>query len=192
MVKTFDTNNEYREDIQTQLRNKIWKKSRGKAHYVIVCDLDEFLYVENFDELFEKMHKENISVVNPIGYDMVSEDMPQKGRPIYEQIYEGVRNPDFDKMILFDPNQIEEMNFSVGSHRALPEGRVKALKNGPEVKLLHYRYLGLEYTLKKHIRISARRGVVSLRNNWGFHYSYPEEKQREIFAKIFSTRKRVI
>ena len=149
LVKSYDTGGEYREDVQTGIRNTIWKKSRGHADYVIVCDLDEFLYVKDPDHFFGYLRSQKITVVRPLGFDMVSLQLPVQGRQIYDQIKEGVRNPQFDKMIFFDPNQIEEINFSPGSHLALPEGYVKILKRNDKIKLLHYRYLSEEYILKK-------------------------------------------
>jgi hypothetical protein len=43
-VYTFDTSGKIRDDIYLNIKNNIWKKSRGIADYVIICDIDEFLY----------------------------------------------------------------------------------------------------------------------------------------------------
>ena len=37
----------FEDEIQNTIKNECWKASRGKADYVIVCDIDEFLYTPN-------------------------------------------------------------------------------------------------------------------------------------------------
>ena len=49
-IKRLDTGGEHREDILRQTRNSCWKGST--ADYVIVCDMDEFLYDEHLLEKF--------------------------------------------------------------------------------------------------------------------------------------------
>ncbi len=46
-VKTYSTGGEIRDDIWIDIKNNCWKTSRGEADFVIVCDMDEFLYHPN-------------------------------------------------------------------------------------------------------------------------------------------------
>ena len=46
----FETGGEIRDDIYLTIKNNVWKRSRGEADFVIVCDVDEFLYHDNLIE----------------------------------------------------------------------------------------------------------------------------------------------
>ncbi len=191
-VTRYDTNNEYREDIKQNLSNKIWKKSRGHADFVILCHIDEFLYHPHLSEILVMMKEKGHTVLKPIGYDMISRSFPTSGQDIYAEINEGKRDRMFDKIVLFDPNAIKETNYYPGAHAAIPEGKVKVYKDDPDLKLLHYRYLGLEYILDKHKNRAERMSKIGRRNNWGYQYLYGEEKQKKLFESVFNSREKVI
>ncbi len=126
-IISFETNNQCREDIQTNLKNTCWKKS--KADYVIVCDMDEFLYSDNFNLEFEKLQKYKPSVCSIIGYEMFSKKFPAKyNKSILEQVKYGVRNYRFDKTILFSPKYIKEINYDYGAHTCNPEFKNRCKK----------------------------------------------------------------
>jgi hypothetical protein len=83
-------------------------------------------------------------------------------------------------MILFDPHRITEINYKPGAHEADPEGIVKTGKY-EDLKLLHYKNLGIEYVLN---RINTYRHRLSQTNrelNLGLHY---EQENQTIVAEI--------
>lgn len=192
LVRTYDTGNEYREDIQMNLRNTMWHQSRGIADFVIVCDMDEFLYVKDHPVFLGHLKKQGFSVVRPQGFDMVSDCFPTGGVPLTKQVKVGVPNDQFSKMVLFDPLKIDRINFFPGSHFALPEGQVRIYMGDPKVKLLHYRYLGLEHILRKNNSRHVRRGQVSRKYGWGYHYSYKAQKQEQILENMLAKSSEVI
>ena len=52
----------FNDEIQNDIKNQCWKASRGKADYVIVCDIDEFLYAKNFEVLLNQLRSADISL----------------------------------------------------------------------------------------------------------------------------------
>ena len=60
----------------------------------------------------------------------------------------------------------------------------------PDLKLLHYRYLGRENYLKK-IK-GARQSDVNRKNNWGSYLDYPEEYHVKLFNEMLSKAEKVI
>lgn len=152
-VVSWDSNKKLNEFKLTEMRNTIWKKSKGKCDFVIMCDADEFLYFPSMTMLFRMLKRKKYTVVKPTGYGMVSKKFPEFGfELITDQVRTGFRAPMMDKCVAFDPNQISEMNFSLGSHYCMPEGFVKVYKPkdimfGPQ--LLHYKGLGIEYALER-------------------------------------------
>ncbi|MEP6512758.1 MAG: glycosyltransferase family 2 protein [Parafilimonas sp.] len=70
----YASDNEMRDDLLRQLKNNVWKQSRGKADYVIVVDIDEFVYSKRGLIRDLKILKFlGFSIIRPVGYDMVSE-----------------------------------------------------------------------------------------------------------------------
>ena len=37
----------FNDSIHKKLKNEVWKASRGKVDFVVVCDLDEFMYAKD-------------------------------------------------------------------------------------------------------------------------------------------------
>ncbi|MDH5608689.1 MAG: glycosyltransferase family 2 protein [Cyclobacteriaceae bacterium] len=191
LVKKLDTDNEYREDILTEIRNTVWKKSRGHADLVIVCDMDEMLYHPDIPLFLSQFIEGGFSVARPFGYDMISRKLPATSGQIYQEVQEGVRMIQWDKMVLFRPDFIEEINYFPGAHMALPEGRVKIYKHDPLLKLLHFRYLGTNYLLQKHGARAKRMDQSVRTNNWGYHYLFDEKKQLDVFEAAYQRRVKV-
>lgn len=176
-IEKFDTGNEFREDITIDLKNNCWKKS--KADLVIVCDLDELLYHNNMVRFLKRFKSKGYSIARPIAYDMFSENVPTGNGQIYEEIYRGNLNMFMSKMILFDPHQLNEINFEPGCHYAIPEGHVKLYQKDLALKLLHFKYLSLDYVKDRNKMYQARLSALNIKNGWGFQYHKDYEKSME-------------
>ncbi len=187
-VVSYDTG-ENRDDILLIMKNNMWKEARPRFDFVIVVDPDEFVYYPNIKKLLRYCKKENITILHPKGFNMVSENFPQKGISIIDQIKNGVPEWHYSKKCVFNPNKIREINYTVGAHKAVPRGKVKYFSS-PDLKLLHYRYIGLEYYLSK-IK-NARQSEVNRKNNWGAYLDYPQEYHVNKFNEILSKAQKVI
>lgn len=159
-----------------EIKNQCWKRSRGKADYVIVCDIDELLYSEDIQQLLRMLKEQKISIVKPFGYNMYSKDYPyyHPEHPITEQVKRGVRVPMFDKCILFDPHSIVEINYKPGAHECHPWGRVKWCRN-EEIKLLHYKNIGLEQLIERNRLYASRLSKENIEKNYGTEYLKREQ-----------------
>ena len=96
----FFTNNEIRDDIYLKLKNEVWKKSRNKCDFVIVCDADEFIYHPDLNNLFEFLKLNNITAVRCEGYNMIALNAPREDEELLITYQEGVRSKNFDKVVL--------------------------------------------------------------------------------------------
>jgi glycosyltransferase involved in cell wall biosynthesis len=56
-VIEWDSNGQVRDDLYLEIKNNIWKQSRGKCDYVIVGDADEFLYHDNMIDFLTRSKK---------------------------------------------------------------------------------------------------------------------------------------
>jgi len=178
-VIKYNTGGTFNDLVHQEIKNTVWKKSRGKADWVIVVDMDEFLYHDDIKKfLSNNLYKSSIFYTE--GFDMVTESFPPLGRKITDTIKKGVANKWLNKKILFDPHRIVEINYEVGAHEADPEGII-VFDKPVLLKLLHYKYLGHDYVLDRIYEYRKRLSKTNLENNYGIHYV---EEEIEIIAKI--------
>jgi hypothetical protein len=143
-----------------RIKNECWKKS--KADWVIVGDMDEFLFMPNFNTVLANT---NATIVKPAGYTMVSENfIPPK-----EARY-GYRDTGYDKTILFKPEAIKEMNWQPGCHISNPEGKVIFNDSDPQWKLLHFHLLGRLAVHRRYAEYSGRMSQSDKDHRHGWQY----------------------
>ena len=180
-VRKLDSRGELRDDLMLGIKNNAWKESRGEADWVIVCDIDEFFWHPKVPALLMTLSAENFTALRPIGFSMFSDSAPTEGKQIYESIRRGVRDRYWsDKVILFNPNKIEEIDYSTGCHECQPTGEVSLIENRTDCRLLHYRHVGIENLLARYGERAARLSKENRENKWGFHYLWPPDKVRRI------------
>ena len=115
------------------IKNNMWRSSRGEYDWVIVADMDELLYCPNIEERLRYLREAKITIVRPKGYDMISEALPNLDRPIIDQIRQGIENSNESKCVLFNPNKIENINYFYGAHNCEPEGQVRYYYHVPKI-----------------------------------------------------------
>jgi hypothetical protein len=168
-VVKWDSNNEINEFNYVNLKNNAYKKSReDNADWVIVCDTDEFLYHPRLLDKLQFYKDNDITVPKVNGHDMVSETFPlHDGEPITNKIKTGseVYAP-FCKNIIFNPKL--DVSFGIGAHSFQANGAVYS--NSPELKLLHYKFLGIEYVENIYKARAERLSEFNKQNKLGEHY----------------------
>lgn len=171
--------------VHQEIKNNCWKKSRGKADYIVVCDMDEFIFHPDINGFLQSAIKQKISLPCSIGYDMYNDTFPKYvlNKTLPYLISRGVRDVEYySKQILFDPHRIVEINYCPGAHRANPCGYVKKF-NDESLKMLHFKNLGIDYILK---RVRMYRERLSQENkdaNCGTHYLEEESLIRLKFEE---------
>lgn len=163
--------------------NHIWKQSRGIADWVIICNVDEHFYHHDLKNYLEECTSNGITLIVPTGYEMISEVFPSSDKPLCETIRYGAREEDMDKPQMFNPTEIQEINFWLGRHGAEPVGNVINPSNR-EVLLLHYKYLGFDYVNNRHPELKTRLREIDLACGYGYQYLWGDEERREKFLKL--------
>lgn len=182
-VRTYSSNGEIRDDIYLEIKNNVWKESRGKADWVIVCDTDEILFHPGLMEKLDELKAKGISIIKPYGFDMFSETFPEKN---LLEIKTGVEdNRHLRKCIIFNPNMIDEINFKAGCHKCYPQGKVK-FYDKDDFKLLHYKSLSLEYLINRYEMFRKRLSDFNLENKLGKHYLTEQEDIRTRYLNNLS------
>jgi hypothetical protein len=140
------------DDQFLEFANEVWKEARGHADYVVFVDADEFLYHPNITELLSRYLAEGVEMPQILGFTMVSKVFPTTTGQIYEEVRTGFPDDVWNKPAIFR----KAMWWTVGRHGpdyAQFQPRASAT---PEIKLLHYRALGMEYVRWRHGRNWAR------------------------------------
>lgn len=180
-VVPLKTDNELNEIIFLQMKNNCWKNS--KADWVIIVDTDEFVYSPDLVRILENTP---CTIMYPKEWRMYSFEFPTTEGQIYEQVMYGIPGVQYmNKMNVFRPSEIKEMNYTAGCHQAQPEGNVKICLD-TTIKTLHFHDIGLEYRLKRNAYFASRLSEINKKNAWGYHVLLSDEKIIAEFEKAFS------
>ncbi len=143
-VRSYSTGGVLSDERYIEIKNSVWKESRGKADFVIVCDADEFLYHPDLSAVLGAMKERKASVLWPAGYEMVGDRIPAPEEDLLKLTPEGMRLHTYDKGLLFDPDLVDEINYDMGCHLCKPQGKIEYYRC-PGLVLLHYKHLSPEY-----------------------------------------------
>lgn len=124
-------------------RNHIWKDS--KMDYILFPDCDEIFY--HHLGLKKFLEGRNFDIYEMDGYEMVA-DRPPDGSIL--NVKKGVHHAIYNKSMIFKPTV--QITFPSAHVRCSPSANV----NMGEVKLLHYRNLGLPLMKKRRDREKSR------------------------------------
>lgn len=132
--------------------NLAWKEAVGVTDWIIWIDADEFLYHTEMASVLTRYLQEGVEVPQVAGFTMLSPAFPVTSGQIYDEIKTGVPDGAWNKNAIFR-NMI---HYNVGRHslnfdRFNPKSSATA-----EIKLLHYRGLGMDYVDRRHRRNWAR------------------------------------
>jgi glycosyltransferase involved in cell wall biosynthesis len=188
----WDSKGELNDSLYIKLKNHVWKSSVGYADYVIIGDTDEFLYHENMIDFLIKSKEKGVTIFKPEGYHMVADEDFNLNidDDLTKNVNKGVRAEVLDKLMMFDCNKIYNINYSIGCHMANPTGEI--VFSDKELKMLHYKFLGLEdHKLKQKIR-GERLSEFNKQHGFGLYYLFNEEEQTKDYQGYLNKREKVL
>jgi glycosyltransferase involved in cell wall biosynthesis len=148
------------EEVEHRLlrtKNHAWKQFREQYDWVIIVDIDEYLYhPDGLNDVLLKSKERGTTLLVPTGYMMISYQPPVGPDPLFTQFRRGVHHQPSSKPCCFNPSQIIDINFAIGAHTAEPTGDVHRMEY-PGLKLLHYHYLGLDWVMSRYAARKPRR-----------------------------------
>lgn len=149
-----------------QFASTQYHEARGYADWVIWVDCDEFLWssARSWREALRAQRAQGVRAIRSCGYQMLARTFPTGDAPITDQVRYGIRDSEWDKVAAFDPNL--NIRFRPGRHNCRIDG-VEAQQG--EVKLLHYRYLGLDYFQRRNVYSAANRSPAEVQANRSYH-----------------------
>lgn len=180
-VIPYDSNNTLNDEKYLEIKNNCWKGST--ADWVIVCDIDEFLYFKNKDIL----NTNESCVFKCIGYQMISDTLPTHNKLLIEEIKDGVIDPNYSKCAIFKPT-INEINYKPGSHNCQTTSKII----DTNILLLHYKFLSLEYVINNYKERRERLSETNIVKGYGVHYQYGVKQLENIYNQLKINKKKVI
>ncbi|MCH8209061.1 MAG: glycosyltransferase family 92 protein, partial [Nitrospinae bacterium] len=163
--------------------NEAWKESRGCADWVIMVDIDEHLFApqSSMRDLLERYNSESITLAPALGFQILSEDFPEADEHLVHSRTWGTPWRDECKLSIFNPNAIEETNFSTGRHTAKAVGRLK-LPRRDELLLFHYKFLDFERTFEKQNFQYTNLGAHDIAIM--YHYGWSRQELRDCWDNL--------
>lgn len=174
------------------IRNEEWKKYRDQCDWMIVCDVDEFLYHPRLRAQLAEFKRDGVTLPMVEGFEMRCKVTPpyQPGRYLWEINQAGQPNPQYsNKNLIFDPRI--DINYNLGCHSCSPTGPVKR-SEGYVFKMLHYCMLSHEAVVQKSMRSAARLSDWNKETNAGFHYHLNAAMARADYNRWFADAANVL
>lgn len=175
-----------------RIKNNVWKESRGKADFVSVGDTDELLFSPVLDEELDYMKDNNMTICGPRQYSLLGESFPQyeDGKLIHELVQRARLQPSnhtyknvSGKIMLFNPNEIEEINYKPGCHYTDIKGNVK-LYDGNKIFCIHTnKGFGADYRIARYRQLQKRRSPNDIKKGYGIHFTHTDDKIRSDYNK---------
>lgn len=198
-VRHFDTGGTFDDTTNMTMKNTIWKEAKTEdVDYVIVQDLDEFLYFPDYpDDIASGLTRckaDGYTGGLVHGFNMICSDkdwdfglqqIQDYSIGVCWTIRKGYHDPIYSKPIVFDPKAFEETNYSVGSHAWAPKGNLVHPKI--TIRLLHYKYIGVQYSLRNHIAKRDRMSQRNIQGKLGHQYFKSDQELQEYVEKLHGT-----
>ncbi len=173
-VKWFGRVGQLNDQHYLDVKNNCWKDS--KADWVIVVDDDEIIWHPDLIEELQQAKNAQATIFKPKGFNVFSNLMPSHD---WVELKRGVFDDNMDKMCVFDPQKITEIDYVFGCHEARPKGIVRQVD---KLFLLHYRAVGgVQRLIDRHRLYAERMSPLNMKWRLGFQYLEEEQKKREWF-----------
>lgn len=176
-VLKYYSGNKMNDKALIDLKNNCWKNA--KTDWVLIADADELLDICEDDLKIEKG-----SIIRTHYIQMVGTGQS------YYTIYNGYEYPEESKFLCFDKSRIFEMNYDFGAHYAFPFGDVEFSKK--IYKILHYKYISLDYVISRHQMIKKRMSAFNLKNKLSFHYLFSKRKIKKDYNFFLKNSKKIL
>ena len=162
---TWNTNNIIDDYKLRDLKNNCWKNVQ--SGWIIVADMDEFLYVT--EKELEREYVQGTTILRVKGYDMNGESNTTDLTDIdLQQIVKYVDNNLESKNLCFLREKITDINYDFGAHTCHPQGYIQY--SSPVYINKHMVNLGLPYLIDKMIK-RYERSIEMRKRGLATHYT---------------------
>ncbi len=172
--------------------NEAWKENRSKTDWIITCNIDEHVYHRSIEAYLQCCRQHGVTVLPAQGYEMVAFEFPSSQGRLCDEVRLGAKTQSLtgpssllNKIMVFNPQAIEEIHFDIGRHTAHPTGNV-VYPNSVELKMLHYKFLGLAYAKQRYAELKTGLSSAEMRHGLGGQYMWDIDKVKRNYESILS------
>lgn len=179
--------------IQAQIKNSVWYNSKGKADFVVVSDFDEIIWSNDLITVLNDMKKDGYNVLGTPWYAFCGDKIPKfsNKKYLHQLVKKGYKQTinhqkdmqEFGKFMLFDPNLIESMNYSVGCHISNPTPYMKLYETDKVVEFHINKGLSEDYFVNRRKTMNDNLSETNKKFHMCYEYGFPEEKSREEYRR---------
>jgi glycosyltransferase involved in cell wall biosynthesis len=171
-VRGYESNNTLNDGVHMHIKNTCWMDA--KTDWVVVCDLDELLEIDQAELLNEESN--GTTIINTEGWSMVNLNDDYD----FKSMRHGHPDVRYNKRIMFNKKHISHINYGAGAHDCSPIGNVKY--SSKIYTLHHYIFINPDKTVAKSLLTAKRLSQANLQNNWGHQCKRTEAEIREEFS----------
>lgn len=168
------------------IHESCWKECKGIADWVIMTDMDEFLYHPDMRAYLKRCTDQGVTIIPALGFQMLSEELPKEDKELTELVKRGSPWVRMNKLGIFNPEKVLETGQALGRHSAMPVGNL-IYPERDEVLNLHYKYLSKDWTFQRNQDLAEQMGKLDNANQWGYRYRWTKEKLADSFSEFYAT-----
>ena len=198
-VRNWDTNGRKSEQALIDLKNQCWKESIDpNIDLVIVSDFDEVLYVKDKNDL---NNLKGCTLWNTNWYELVCDNNilpkydPNKLFHQFDNVYYVNQNKhyieDHLKMVMFNPNNVINTNYSIGAHSCNIEVKQENTVNNDDICIFHLNQLCPIYTNYKNKKNRERQLQSDVCKTYGYHYWFSDNTVLENYNNALAQKRKL-
>lgn len=139
-LRHFETNGQ-NDIIQKQIKEQAYLEFKDQFDFIIISDMDEVFYFNNFTGALDKMIEENANVLATPIYSLCEDNKPtpEEDKLLHQQCHKFYKQrmnhmdkfDDISKLSIFNCHNVDKIYMSVGQHivQTMPLMRVMFLKD---------------------------------------------------------------
>lgn len=193
-IRHFESGDGHNDIIHQQLKQNCWLESKGRADWCCVCDFDEILWSQDLLSELTYAEENNFNVIGMKWYAFCGDSFPQytEEKYLHQLVKKGYKQyinhveqfKHLGKFILFNPNKVDYILWSVGQHilhKLIPYMRLYITN---KIVTFHVnKGLGEDYFVEKRKRMNKRLSQTNKKYGMGIEYGLPEEEMRKEYKK---------
>jgi hypothetical protein len=164
-------------------QNNAWKESRGQAAWVVVTAVDEHIHRVGMAAYLAQCRSAGVTAIPALGFDMISDTVPPPDATLAQTCRVGKPALEMNKLSVFDPSALTDVNYCVGRHFAEPTGRV-VYPEADEVLNLHYKYIDKGYLRARHRVLRQGLREADIANGLGSQYHWSDAEFDDAWSGI--------
>ena len=179
--------------VQREIKSAAWKQSKGRADFVVVADFDEIIWGDSLVSELQYMKDNGYNVMGMKWYAFCGDEVPtyDSNKYLHQLVKKGYKQyinhtsrwGHLGKFMLFDPNKVDDMGYSVGCHISNPTPRLDLYESDKVVQFHINKGFSEDYFVNRRKIMADNLSEVNRRSGMCFEYWKEEQASRDEYRK---------